>query len=296
MIMINEDGVKDGTYEYTTKCGWIDWKHATPDRPDLPDFWSQFPHMIKKGQKPLNLHPLRSGGYLVYYRPDLGYLKHKMPEIRHKMFVYKIPNWGPLFNFDENKYKGAALYIYKKGCEFTEKMQGKSSILGKMATEYSFEDLVSNLIAFYMYIEGWSEGTLRSIAGGFSDKKYRETVSLQVVRNYTKMYGRNIKKLGKYGQMLSQMNLRASGWDKAFLFNNFCEGSYDKKFGWHSLPKELQTIKDIPVQETSAQSKKAMMDNISPFLQRFASESTGRGWGRRPGKIVTPKSNKPFLV
>lgn len=282
--MVDKDSVSKGQHEYTCLCGWIDWSHATPDREDLVDLWSQLPHVVKKNQKPLRLRPVANKtAYFVSLDTSLSLIGTKRRAIRsgvlgHTTFHFQVPNRGA----NEYWYRRYALYIYQQGCEHLEHLQVTTE--ARHHSVYSFEDLVSNLLAFYGHVYSWNREDAIRRCGGWTDKKLALKNSLDVVAAMEAEKG------------LWQEELKSFSWDKAFLFNDLCGACqpYQRR-GFLSLPERLRSI--TPLQCRALGSSLSPRDarrgfdpaGDSPGTRRFArqgaSTGRGRGVGRAPGPV-----------
>lgn len=185
--MINRNQVRAGTHEYTCHCGWVDWTHAggwEPGmiRPDIVRLWSQFPHAIRPNQRSNPRPSPGRNGYLVTHISDAD------PLIRFQRRVAESPltPLTPLIEFlprdlqghglrprvwfipsaglNETRSREIALAIYRIACEDVERGQRIHNWISH--SSFAFEDLVSNLIAFYRHIIGYTLGDIRRIAGG----------------------------------------------------------------------------------------------------------------------------------
>ena len=281
--MVEEDSVKNGVQEYTCLSGWIDWSHAVPDRMDLTNLWAQFPHSVRKGQEPLRLCPLPGKkGYQIGYDASLSLnwkVKAGMKVLGlPTVFRYEVKDFG----FDEEKYKRTALHIYQKGCEYVERVQLLMESMHH--SSFSYEDLASNLLAFYMHVEGWNREAAMRRCGGWLDLSLAKEISLAVHEAMEK------------DPRLNQETLKASGWDKAYLFNDLCGAAQPyKKRGWTLLPPELRKIEPLQCRPSggsvhkTARAGEEIDQGRSPSARRLSKQTIttgpGGGRGRRPGPV-----------
>lgn len=228
--MINRDQVRAGTHEYTGHCGWVDWTHAggwEPGmiRPDVVRLWSQFPHAIRPNQRS-NPRPSPGGnGYLVTHISDADPLIRYERQVAaspltplNPLAVECLPRdlqghglrprvWFiPLAGLNETRSREIALAIYRIACEDVERGQTIHNFISH--STFAFEDLVSNLIAFYRHIIGYTLGDIRRIAGGVvQGDDLRRDLSRYVLNA---MDGAGVR----------QQVLQSRHWDRAYLFND----------------------------------------------------------------------------
>jgi hypothetical protein len=239
--------------EYTTRCGWIDWGHATPNRDDAVYTWAEFPHPIRPGQLPLDLQVIRPSfrrafqamgvphldGYIVRHVPVITQGAHRY--LRGAVtFFYNIPRGR-----NEEEYRNRYLYMYQRGCRLAEAYQSPHRLMTPEHSVNSFEDLVSNLLAFYANVMGLAPGrydrpaehgrreqaaktAIRRIAGGFEDRGTRVAVSTAVFE----------------GMHSIQASLRATNWTDAYLFNDLVPARHrpNSLRGWQPLPQVIRRI------------------------------------------------------
>ena len=136
-------------YDYSCRCGWIDWTHAGADRPDLDQLRRQFPNPpIARGtplhQMQFRATPQGNRVFEVRLQPNnIGGWGWPSPlAIRERRWT--VEDCGG----DRQRYLKKALSIYLEGCVATEAMQSQS--LGR--SSFSFEDMTSNLLAFYQVL------------------------------------------------------------------------------------------------------------------------------------------------
>lgn len=135
--------INNGRLRYTCKCGWIDTGHADPKtvRPGIgPDLlWSQ----ILKETGKRTIKP-GADGFKVTYTQDavVGFLGMKFhPDVTRNYLV------SPKLTVAEKE--SAALGIFREVSYLFERKQGLAFWSG---SDFSVEDLVSNLISFYIAV------------------------------------------------------------------------------------------------------------------------------------------------
>jgi hypothetical protein len=249
----------DNRAEYTRYCGWIDWHHATPGREDLQEIWSHLPHDT--------LSPAERRDTSEQWPLDLEAVTLRDTATRVGSAYYEVPfsletdRWttvwdGKLFSSDFRFYvkkgaRGQALYyeraalaLYQYGCEKAESYQADSRVTDDSG--WSMEDLVSNLIAFYMHVEGLTREVIVREAGGWTNREAAERNSWMV---FNRMKD-------------TQPRTDPTHWYEAYLFNHLvdcfwngetdlwadpdtgCQQS-DRREGWHPVPDFFQRIQPL---------------------------------------------------
>ena len=280
--------------EYTTRCGWIDWGHATPNRDDAVYTWAQFPHPIRAGQLPLELHTIRPSlraaarsmgiphpdGYLIQHVPVMTRGAHRT--LRDAVtFFYNVPR-----SRTEAEYRNRYYRMYQRGCHLAELYQSPHRGMTAEHSVNSFEDLVSNLMAFFANVMGLAPGrydrpadhgrreraamsAIRHLAGGFENRDTRVAVSTAVFE----------------GMHSIQASLRASSWTHAYLFNDLVPARQRPNSfrGWHPLPEIIRRIQPIP----SYCFPHAVRDRIGRLLERGGDAAEWvRGRGADTGRWI----------
>lgn len=139
-----------GLLEYSHNCGWIDWGHARPDGPKK--LWEQ---VLNEKENP--------GGdkdyFRVRYRQDMGTaaLGVSLRAGVEKDFLVKR-------GLSVDQKKSVALAIMMDVTEAFEGMQGSWPYRWVTTSSFSEDDLMSNVIAFYRAVEGYSEQDIRAWA------------------------------------------------------------------------------------------------------------------------------------
>lgn len=223
---------KDGRWsaEYTCKSGWIDWEHAVSDRPDLEAIWSQLPHVQKKGQKRLALKKIKIGKYSYYeveFEIDQNWKQRAFSRIM------QLPTHCKFYVLDaglgnEAYYKQAALGMFIFGCNLTETIQ-LSFLDSRHKSGFSMEDLVSDLLAFYMHVEGMSKADIVRKSGGWIDPQIAQSYSLEI---FNEMQKRGLDQPKSFNK-----------WFYAYLFNDIkAVDPLDRRGNWHHMPAEFLKI------------------------------------------------------
>ena len=149
-------------YEYSCRCGWIDWEHARADRPDLESLRRQLPFPPIAGGLPLNqINWSRWPGssqrtFRVRFSP-VGFTISRVVEA-------SIYDYGA----DRHRYMEIALALYLMGCGWAEQTQWLADVVAGWLINtghsgYSFEDMTSNLLAFHQTIAGYSREQIREM-------------------------------------------------------------------------------------------------------------------------------------
>lgn len=289
--------------EYTTKCGWIDWSHANPDRMDLPVIWSQLPHTRKSGQKPVDLD--------TYYLEDPNRKKRNAIEYYKVKFTIdqnkRQRKWARWRNFPrtytffvremgkkhESWYKRAALQLFQMSCWQTESFQLETfDFLHKSG--FSMDDLASNMMAFYAHVEGMSKTEVIANAGGWTDPEVAREKSKKV-----------FKAMEAHGVADEDKQPKNKFFQKAYLFNDISDvGGADKRGGWHLLPDEFSTIEPILWQWGDVAPANIVMSGQKPkkktarapvnrrdknrFLAQQQMQRQPTGSGRGSGRLADP--------
>jgi hypothetical protein len=147
-------------YDYSCRCGWIDWGHAGADRPDLVQIRKQFPNPPIAGGTPLQRMRFQTTTqgkrvFEVRLQPgQVGGLGWPSPlAIRERRWTVEDCSG------DRQRYLRKALSIFLEGCRVTELRQLQA--FGQSG--FSFEDMTSNLLAFYQALGGIRQEEIRRI-------------------------------------------------------------------------------------------------------------------------------------
>ena len=131
----DEDGINRGRYVYSCNCGWIDFAHANPSLPN---------DIFRK----LKSHPVISSNPKVRQDALLYNLIVENPLISLGFAVYPVVKYPP--NDQDQDAIALGMHIYRE--EFRESLQCLPLVPGQSC--FSEEDLTSNLIGFYMAVNG----------------------------------------------------------------------------------------------------------------------------------------------
>lgn len=219
--------------EYTCKCGWIDWEHAVSGRSDIEDIWSQLPHLQKKGQKPIALKKVKVGKYPYYevmFEIDQNWKQRAVSR------VARLPTKPTFYVLDkgvgnEAYYKQTALGMFIYGCNLTELIQ-LTVLLDHNKTGFSMEDLASDLLSFYMHVEGMSKEDIVRYSGGWIEPQVAQNKSLEIFNEIERRSLAQPKSLNK--------------WLQAYLFNDVkTVDPADRRGGWHYMAAEFLKVRPL---------------------------------------------------
>jgi len=155
-------GVKDGTYEYSCNCGWLDWSHIGRGNALKT---STAMNIYQKVQAASTIVTVR---FLFWqYRAFAGPNSFRVMMQEGNRFIQMAPAFGLVLvesGLDTRQQKEVALGIFKELSWKFEKEQGNwlHNLIGKGSSSFSEEDLPSNIISFYMAVEGYSEEQIRT--------------------------------------------------------------------------------------------------------------------------------------
>jgi RHS repeat-associated protein len=138
---------KKNPLTYSCNCGWIDWGHARPD--GATDLWN---NVNGRGQQ-----SLRGGGHRVIFSETAGITISGVPIRKGVVGDYFVKN-----NLSLSDREAVALGIFKEVSEAFEASQGGFIQNWVMHSSFSEEDLVSNLIGFYIAVKGYSRSDVES--------------------------------------------------------------------------------------------------------------------------------------
>lgn len=147
-------------YEYSCRCGWIDWDHARADRPDALHIRSQFPHPPMAGG--LTLGQIR-------WLPDQGMGRTFRVSLPRELLLESANRYVRDYARETHKYFEIALAIYLEVCRAQENLQalgdraGAATHIPSGNSGYSFEDMTSNVLAFYQTMMGHSREQIRRL-------------------------------------------------------------------------------------------------------------------------------------
>ncbi len=190
--------VESGRLEYSCKCGWIDWSHATPEAPR--SLWQQLQH---GGLAPHGVRSRGRQGFSVWAVQEQG------------RWGFRVPFGGGMYfvsNAADKKSAGLAIWM-----DVSRRFETSQSNLGQ-SSGFSEEDLVSDLIAFYMVAEGMTQRTVKLMC--------RAVGTPESIKVWDFAYGTD-------GSLRKNMTTTPIQHD--------CSPCKDKDNSW---PKQLSTIKE----------------------------------------------------
>jgi len=171
----------------------------------------------------------------------------------------------PAAGLSEIRSREIALAIYRIGCDDVERGQGLTHDVVSHSA-FSFEDAVSNLIAFYRHVMGYSITQIRQIAGGFEDRAQRLRIAQELLRA-----------MDQAG--VQQSSLRSTHWDRAYLFTDLCRPCQQPAGrgtrGFVLLPPQLRAVSLIDPGQSPGQGLFWRYDPDNA-RQRQLDRSTGR--------------------
>lgn len=235
--LTSRSGPRGRRAEYTRKCGWIDWAHATPDRDDLKAIWaSLYPlPVLPNGRVDTKRITLVRGSdgslysYLkVRFSLEMNWKQRagsRFPKQNYKFFVRWQDGDATAF------YKRAALALYLYGCAMVEYHQSARILEWKAHSSFAMEDMISNLMAFYQLVEGLPAATVIERAGGWTDGDESLKMSTTV---FDAMRAKGS----------AQPKSSWPEWYRAHLFNDVADID-DKRGGWQVLPAYFMSIQPL---------------------------------------------------
>lgn len=254
--MIKMDHVRAGSHQYSCRCGWIDNDHASMGdsdddiRLDVVENWKQFPGGPGAHRSP------GLQGFVLSYRQPVGIMSH-LAKVTFPM------QW---FIRDQHAareaYRGVALRLYQVANDHLETLQGGPSEPFRHSS-FSYEDLSSNLIAWYRGVLGFSRGRVQEICEVVSQA---EALALATAINIDGILDKN------------------RVWGKTLLFSDRCEeckrrGSAGS--GLSDMPAEFMTVKPGVV-TFSPGSGDAWPPQLDPLLQNHPYDKNHLPWWDRP--------------
>lgn len=222
--LTDEMGPRGRRAEYTRKCGWIDWAHATPDRDDLIAIWSALksPPTDLKDRSRVAMIKGVDGKVSPYVRVRFALemsLKLRaatgFPDHNFTGYVRLEDSNTPRF------YKRAALSLFFFACDMVEYNQSAWLVQKISQSSYSMEDMVSNRMAFHQLVEGVSADDLIAQIGGWPNRDEALTMSQHV-----------FDAMDKSGVDQPQS---PDDWDYAYLWNDVAQID-DRLGGWTPIP------------------------------------------------------------
>lgn len=222
--------------EDTIHCGWIDWSHAGPDREDLKTILSDLPPQNGRSKPTTIVRDLKTNQEAAYWRVRGPLLYGN--SIGHTQTWY-VRDVG---SNNLKHYKRAALTLYEISCGAVEQKQSERTGDSIGNTGWSMEDLVSNLMAFYGYVEKLSRKDIITICGGWPDPAEAAKNSAEIYEildDDDTVWGDIYPK----GHDFGQPSARWKTFRQAYLYNLKIPNriTTDRREGWHSVPNYFHT-------------------------------------------------------
>lgn len=141
MGLTTRSDIASGRLSYTCNCGWIDWGHLNPNGPR--GVTTQLLNPIKNES---GINAISSNGFIVNYKQSMGGMG------------VSVSSGGDYYiksGLNETQKASVALAIFMEVSIGFETMQGQFPFsLASGQSSFSQEDLVSNMIGFYI---GWKD-------------------------------------------------------------------------------------------------------------------------------------------
>jgi len=188
---------------YSCNCGWIDWSHASTT--SSGPLWAAIKN--EAGTKSAD-----GSGFRVRAKLTSGF-PWFLPSFNKDFYVK--------YGLSSQDKKAHALYIWEYISFFIESIQSLPPLSWYTTSGFSEEDLPSNLIGFYMAVEGFSEDDIRKICVTLSRAE-----SLKIYDRY---------KMGKN-----------FGWTPIYHPTPCCPHA-------NQWPKQLDTVKSAATRDWRAQ-------------------------------------------
>jgi hypothetical protein len=139
--------------------------------------------------------------------------------------------------------KRAALTMFQFGSEIAEEAQITES-------SWSYEDLVSNLMAFYMHVNVLDQTDILIKANGWANRDLAFAHANLVFEAMKERYGESVslRKRGLYPDFKETTKGLDDRWSRAYLFNHLVDiPNADKRWGWEYIPDFFRQVKPLPV-------------------------------------------------
>ncbi len=161
LMMSNRDF--DRRYDYSCRCGWIDWAHA-----DI----GQHTPLIEQVEKEASKNPVENN--LNYFlEGDPAFIIHYGFQSGKGLKFER--NWVIKKGLSSQEKNSVALAIFEAAGQELEEWQGTfiPKDIVRSSSSFSVEDLTSNKLAFYMALRKFTPEDVRSKCGVISrDKAY----------------------------------------------------------------------------------------------------------------------------
>lgn len=253
--MIKLSQVREGEHQYSCLCGWIDNAHASMGdsdddiRLDVGENWKQFPPGVNSRRSPGNQ------GWLLNYRQPVGLMSNVAKlTFPTQWFIRDLKG-------DRDAYRGVALRLYQRGNEHLEALQAATDFIKQ--SSFSYEDLSSNLIAWYRGVMGFTRARVKEVCQVISAA---DSLALAQAINIDQIHEKNRE------------------WGKALLFNDRCEackGRGAKASGWADMPAEFATVRPGAVTLTPGTGD-AWPPELDPLLRSHPYDKNHLPWWDRP--------------
>jgi RHS repeat-associated protein len=169
--------IRDGDLAYSCNCGWLDLGHMSPR--GARKLWSD----VQSGN---GTQSLTKQGFYVRYSQEAGIKPLGIPIMKGVYAEYFVK-----YNLSLSEKEYVALSIFKEISEAFESSQdGLQDEI--MHSSFSEEDLVSNLIGFYMAVKGYSGADVRKWCDikdvAFSEWLWKKTNGLKKNRAWKPVF------------------------------------------------------------------------------------------------------------
>lgn len=164
--MITLKHVQSGSHQYSCRCGWIDKDHASMDdagpeddiRLDVIANWKQFPTQPNARRSP------DGTGWLINYKQPVG--------IMSNVAAFTFPTGWYIKDLPRGAeaYRAVALRLYQLANDHLEQLQGGPSEPIRHSS-FSYEDLSSNMIAWYRGVLGYTRARVNDICQTISKEQ-----------------------------------------------------------------------------------------------------------------------------
>lgn len=250
---------------YTRRCGWVDWGHARPTaalglRQQL---LSELGADASLRQVDLSLE--NAPAYVVTFGERMGKIW------RGRFYGVSTDHlWVVKKGLSVAAREQVALGIFLTGSYEFEQLQSNAPFSWKTESGFSAEDLVSDLIGFYVAFRGYTTERMRTICGEVSVKE-----SYRIWDTYTP----------------NGIGLLKNRHPRPILFptREGVRSSADTSF-----PLELTTIRPAPEGVDWVRPERGQLDQrLVGMNARMNVSRTGRVGAAAPGSIAFPVRSRP---
>lgn len=188
-ILINSRGKK---YIYTCNCGWIDLSHLRDPLRDPKD-----PSADKYVGARTLWEQVKNEEIHESHFNKITYVQEMGPKMGPKTPFHDVgimtPNYRVgvtkrycfPFNLSLDKKKSIALAIFQEVSLEFEALQGKIPLPQTIESSFSSEDLVSNLLGFYMAVNGYTEEFIMTLCKPVSEETANKIPDPHKSKNHT---------------------------------------------------------------------------------------------------------------